>query len=116
MNSRSSSSAFHYIICTCIRTVSIQSELALASSLFSFNYHANCENLITICDIINKDKGGVFLIYVGLTGWGDHPSLYSEQSTTRDKLFDYSGHFPIVEVDTSFYAIPTSPKCEKMVF
>ena len=45
------------------------------------------------------------MIYIGLTGWGDHPTLYSEETSTRDKLFDYSGHFPIVEVDTSFYAL-----------
>lgn len=51
-------------------------------------------------------KGGSPLIRVGLTGWGDHPSLYSEVTASKDKLFDYSGHFLTVEVDTSFYAIP----------
>ncbi|PYF06186.1 uncharacterized protein DUF72 [Ureibacillus chungkukjangi] len=45
------------------------------------------------------------MIKIGLTGWGDHPSIYSTTSTRRDKLFDYSGHFPIVELDTSFYAL-----------
>ncbi len=64
-------------------------------------------------DIINKDKGGCFLIYVGLTGWGDHPSIYSKTSTSRDRLFDYSAHFPIVEVDTSFYAIPSEKNVKK---
>lgn len=53
------------------------------------------------------------MIYVGLTGWGDHPSLYSEQSTAKYKLFNYSGHFPIVEVDTSFYAIPSEKNVKK---
>jgi len=53
------------------------------------------------------------LIYIGLTGWGDHPSLYSEHSTTKDKLFNYSAHFPIVEVDTSFYAIPPEKNVRK---
>ncbi|CAM5214667.1 putative protein YecE OS=Ureibacillus acetophenoni OX=614649 GN=SAMN05877842_109100 PE=4 SV=1 [Ureibacillus acetophenoni] len=53
------------------------------------------------------------MILVGLTGWGDHPSLYSNLSTARDKLFDYSGHFPIVEVDTSFYAIPAERNVKK---
>lgn len=47
------------------------------------------------------------MIYVGLTGWSDHPDVYSETTSVRDRLFDYSGHFPIVEVDTSFYAIPS---------
>ena len=53
------------------------------------------------------------MIYIGLTGWGDHPTLYSGVTSARDKLFDYSGHFPIVEVDTSFYAIPNRVHVEK---
>ncbi|WP_332649003.1 DUF72 domain-containing protein [Lysinibacillus sp. 54212] len=53
------------------------------------------------------------MIYIGLTGWGDHPALYSEVTSARDKLFDYSGHFPVVEVDTSFYAIPNSATIDK---
>ena len=56
--------------------------------------------------MIMVQKGGSHLIRVGLTGWGDHPSLYSEVTASKDKLFDYSGHFLTVEVDTSFYAIP----------
>jgi len=44
------------------------------------------------------------MIYIGLTGWGDHDSLY-ESKNMRNKLEAYSGHFPIVEVDASFYAI-----------
>ncbi len=45
------------------------------------------------------------MIKIGLTGWGDHPSIYRTNSARRDKLFDYSSHFPIVELDTSFYAL-----------
>lgn len=44
------------------------------------------------------------MIRIGLTGWGDHPNLYV--STAKEKLQDYSAHFPVVELDTSFYAIP----------
>jgi len=55
------------------------------------------------------------MIQIGLTGWGDHPSLYNSTSTVRDKLFDYSGHFPIVELDTSFYAIPSVQNIEKWI-
>ncbi len=55
----------------------------------------------------------IIMIYIGLTGWGDHPTLYSEVTSACDKLFDYSGHFPIVEVDTSFYAIPNNTNVEK---
>lgn len=53
------------------------------------------------------------MIYIGLTGWGDHPDVYSGVTTARDKLYDYSGHFPVVEVDTSFYAIPSTATVEK---
>ncbi len=59
------------------------------------------------------EKGDDKMIYIGLTGWGDHPALYSEVTSARDKLFDYSGHFPVVEVDTSFYAIPNSATIDK---
>ncbi|MDN4492910.1 DUF72 domain-containing protein [Ureibacillus aquaedulcis] len=55
------------------------------------------------------------MIKIGLTGWGDHPSIYRTNSTRRDKLFDYSSHFPIVELDTSFYAIPSQQNIEKWV-
>lgn len=46
------------------------------------------------------------MITIGLTGWSDHDSL---QLSAKHKLADYAAHFPLVEVDTSFYAIP-SPK------
>ncbi len=55
------------------------------------------------------------MIYVGLTGWGDHPDVYSETTSARDRLFDYSGHFPVVEVDTSFYAIPSEKNVLKWI-
>lgn len=53
------------------------------------------------------------MIVVGLTGWGDHPSLSSGVTTSKDKLFDYTGHFLTVEVDTSFYAIPSKEHVRK---
>jgi len=53
------------------------------------------------------------MISIGLTGWGDHPEVYSEVTAAKDKLFDYSGHFPVVELDTSFYAIPSPANVEK---
>jgi uncharacterized protein YecE (DUF72 family) len=53
------------------------------------------------------------MIKIGLTGWGDHPLVYSHVTSARDKLFDYSGHFPVVELDTSFYAIPSVENVEK---
>ncbi|TDQ40449.1 DUF72 domain-containing protein [Aureibacillus halotolerans] len=44
------------------------------------------------------------MIYVGVTGWGDHDALY-EKTPASEKLEAYSSHFPVVEVDSSFYAI-----------
>lgn len=44
------------------------------------------------------------MIYFGLSGWGDHPTVYDKPSKGT-KLQIYSSHFPIVECDSSFYAI-----------
>jgi len=45
------------------------------------------------------------LIHIGLTGWGDHDRIYSPNFSPRNKLRDYAGYFPTVEVDASFYAV-----------
>ncbi|WP_121640732.1 DUF72 domain-containing protein [Virgibacillus sp. Bac330] len=55
------------------------------------------------------------MIYIGLTGWGDHYSLYAEQIKAKDKLAEYSSHFLVVEVDASFYAIQPVKNAEKWV-
>ncbi len=44
-------------------------------------------------------------ISVGVCGWGDHHDLYTQGVPSRNKLSVYASHFPIVEVDASFYAI-----------
>lgn len=44
------------------------------------------------------------MITIGLTGWSDHALLLTSRNT---RLEDYAGHFPFVELDTSFYAIPS---------
>ncbi len=54
------------------------------------------------------------MIYIGVTGWGDHDSLYTNVSP-KDKLKEYGAHFPIVEVDTTFYAIQPLRNAEKWV-
>ena len=36
---------------------------------------------------------------------GDHDSLYIDPYENRNKLRTYSEYFPIVEVDSSFYAM-----------
>lgn len=56
------------------------------------------------------------MIYIGLTGWGDHDDLYQFGVSSRDKLSVYSSHFPIVEVDSSFYAIQPATNYRKWVF
>lgn len=43
------------------------------------------------------------MIQIGLTGWSDHPLVSPD---AKRKLEDYAAHFPVVEMDTSFYAIP----------
>ncbi|WP_110928590.1 DUF72 domain-containing protein [Bacillus massiliglaciei] len=53
------------------------------------------------------------MIFLGLTGWGDHESLYTDKISARDKLREYAAHFPIVEVDASFYAIQPKRNSEK---
>ncbi|MGM9925064.1 MAG: DUF72 domain-containing protein [Bacillus sp. (in: firmicutes)] len=55
------------------------------------------------------------MIYIGLTGWGDHDSLYGIKVPVRDRLQAYSEHFPVVEVDTAFYAIPSKRNSSKWV-
>lgn len=55
------------------------------------------------------------MIYVGLTGWGDHPDVYSPKSKKTEKLVDYSAHFPIVELDSSFYAVQPERNIRKWI-
>ena len=55
------------------------------------------------------------MIQIGLTGWGDHPDVYHPSSTAKDKLLDYSAHFPIVELDSTFYAIQPERNIRKWI-
>ncbi|MCK1994317.1 DUF72 domain-containing protein [Peribacillus muralis] len=55
------------------------------------------------------------MIYVGVTGWGDHDRLYDGGVPQRDKLKEYGAHFPVVEVDASFYAVQPKRNSEKWV-
>lgn len=45
------------------------------------------------------------MIRIGLAGWGDHQALYPPGTGAQDKLKVYGRTFPIVEVDSSFYAV-----------
>ncbi|OCA87619.1 hypothetical protein A8F94_07100 [Bacillus sp. FJAT-27225] len=55
------------------------------------------------------------MIYIGVTGWGDHDSLYGPGVSAREKLSEYAGHFPVVEVDAAFYAIQPKKNAERWV-
>src|SRR4051812_24114205 len=55
------------------------------------------------------------MIQIGLTGWGDHPNVYASSSSAKDKLIDYSAHFPIVELDATFYAIQPERNIRKWI-
>ncbi|ANB57848.1 hypothetical protein GFC29_2262 [Anoxybacillus sp. B7M1] len=55
------------------------------------------------------------MIYIGLTGWGDHDSLYPPGLASKDKLQEYAAHFPTVEVDSYFYAIQPQQNVEKWI-
>lgn len=60
-------------------------------------------------------KGARWMIQIGLTGWGDHPTIYTPSSTAKEKLLDYSAHFPIVELDSTFYAIQPERNIRKWI-
>lgn len=55
------------------------------------------------------------MIQIGLTGWGDHDSIYAADTRTHEKLQEYSSHFPVVELDSSFYAVQPIRNMEKWV-
>jgi uncharacterized protein YecE (DUF72 family) len=52
------------------------------------------------------------MITLGLTGWSDHESI---QRNRQKKLEEYASHFPVVELDTSFYAIPSQKNINQWV-
>lgn len=55
------------------------------------------------------------MIITGLTGWGDHVSLYPQGIKPGEKLAEYAGHFPTVEVDAAFYAVQPKKNYDKWI-
>ncbi|NQD98297.1 DUF72 domain-containing protein [Staphylococcus xylosus] len=55
------------------------------------------------------------MINIGLTGWGDHDSLYEDLQRKTDKLTTYASHFPIVELDATYYAIQPERNIRKWI-
>ncbi|MBM7096991.1 DUF72 domain-containing protein [Bacillus sp. H-16] len=56
------------------------------------------------------------MIKIGLTGWGDHDSLYEGITKSSEKLSVYAGHFPTVEIDSTFYAVQPLRNMEKWAY
>ncbi|WP_125582531.1 DUF72 domain-containing protein [Levilactobacillus cerevisiae] len=52
------------------------------------------------------------MITIGLTTWTEHPALIGGE-TRPVTLSEYTGHFPVVELDTPFYGIPRESTIEK---
>lgn len=55
------------------------------------------------------------MINIGLTGWGDHDTLYADLPNKKDKLKVYAAHFPVVELDATYYAIQPTRNIEKWI-
>lgn len=55
------------------------------------------------------------MIYIGLTGWGNHDLLYEDLTNKSDKLFHYGAHFPIVELDATYYSLQPERNIRKWI-
>ncbi len=53
-------------------------------------------------------------IQIGVCGWGDH-EIYPPGTLAKEKLSIYAAHFPVVEVDSTFYAIPKADLIERWI-
>ncbi len=42
-------------------------------------------------------------IYVGTCSWSDHKSFYPDGMASRDQITFYAQHFPVVEINSTFY-------------
>ncbi len=52
------------------------------------------------------------MIRIGCTSFSEHESLTGKKETT---LYEYAGYFPLVEMDTGFYSVPTLAHIQKWV-
>lgn len=52
------------------------------------------------------------MIRIGLTGFGDHEELYGKLKA-GERLREYGKHFDVVEIDSSFYAVPSVKNTSK---
>jgi len=42
-------------------------------------------------------------VYVGTCSWADHKRFYPDSIESRDKITYYAQHFPVVEINSTFY-------------
>ncbi|MDA8331804.1 MAG: DUF72 domain-containing protein [Candidatus Dormibacteraeota bacterium] len=54
-------------------------------------------------------------VLVGTCNWSDHRDFYPKGLPARDRLSFYAGVFPLVEVDSSYYAIPPPERTRSWV-
>ena len=55
------------------------------------------------------------MIHIGLSSFGDHPQLYLPETKPSERLADYASHYLLVEIDSTYYAIPRLTQVEKWV-
>lgn len=55
------------------------------------------------------------MIHIGLSSFGDYPQLYLPETKPNERLVDYAGHYLLVEIDSTYYAIPKMSQVEKWV-
>lgn len=55
------------------------------------------------------------MITIGVTGWGDHDELYIGAPKSKHRLSLYSEHFQVVELDSSFYHIPSENQINRWI-
>ena len=46
-------------------------------------------------------------ILVGTSAWSDHDPFYPPGTRPADQLPFYARHFPVVEVNTTYYRVPS---------
>ncbi|MCX7571709.1 DUF72 domain-containing protein [Tumebacillus sp. DT12] len=52
-------------------------------------------------------------VLCGTCAWGDHEDFYPKKVKPSERLMYYANYFPLVEVDSSFYAIPNPQYVER---
>jgi uncharacterized protein YecE (DUF72 family) len=55
----------------------------------------------------------VAIVLCGTCAWGDHEDFYPKKVKPNERLEYYARYFPLVEVDSSFYAIPNPKYVER---